>query len=324
MFSISPATETVALLVQGAHTLALLVFAGMVFCEVLVLGSNAAPRMLRRVRTAAGAAAVVFAPLLVITQALRVSGRDLGDIVDPDAWVQAIWWQLAASGALSVVGIALAAVMLAVRRRRGAPVVAGFIAVVGAAAAASVPVLLGHTQSVEPLWLIQTVDVVHLVAAAFWVGGTSALALYYAGARAGEPGDTAMAAARVTARFSSVALVTVIVLAAAGGALAVLVFDEPDALVTTAYGRILVVKTVLVLCVGVAAAWNRGQLMPLISRQANDTAAWSALRYAVLIEAALLVVVVVISGLLSNADPHAHAGMDAAATAATSALVRGE
>ncbi|QPZ37971.1 copper resistance D family protein [Paramicrobacterium chengjingii] len=322
MFATSPITENVALLVQIAHTLATLVFAGVVFCEVLVVRLRSTPRMLRRVRSAAGVAAIVLAPLLVVTQALRVSGRNLVDVVHPVAWVSAVWWQLAASGVLSVVGIAFALVMLAVRRRGGVPVVAGVAAVLAAAAAASVPVLLGHTQSVEPMWLIQIVDIVHLQVAAFWVGGTCALALYYAGVRAGERGGIATEAAHVTVRFSTIALVTVIVLTVAGVALAVLVFDEPEALVSTSYGRILVVKTVLVLCVGVAAGWNRRRLLPLIERQPNDEAAWAALRYAVLIEAALLVVVVVISGLLSDADPHGHSGVDAAAPAALAVPVR--
>lgn len=334
MFASTPITDAAVLVAQVAHTLTLLVFAGVVFSEVGILRERESPRILRRVRTAAGICVIVCAPLLVVTEALRVSGREIDAITAPSAWVPAIWWQLAATGVVSVAGVCIAGAMLVVRARMrkrmngdrrasipaergGRDIVAralrradawGVVAVLAAAAAASVPVLLGHTQSVHPHGLVQLIDVVHLQAGAFWVGGTCALALCYRAARVGEGSGDAAVTALITVRFSTIALVTVIVLACAGGVMAVLILDSPAEIATTGWGRILVIKTVLVLCVGVAAAWNRWRLLPYVTRHPDAAAQWSALRTVVLIEAALLVVIVVVSGLLANADPHGHGG----------------
>lgn len=344
MFAPTPITDTVVLLVQIVHTLGLLVFAGVVFSEVGVLRDRETPRLLRRIRIAAGISAIVCAPLLVVTEALRVSGREIDAITAPNAWAPAIWWQLAATGAVSVAGVCLAGAVLCLRRRalvhvdddravtisterRGRDVVAltnrgvdawGIVAVLAAAAAASVPVLLGHTQSVHPHGLVQLVDVVHLLAGAFWVGGTCALALCYRAARVGEGSGEAAVTALITVRFSTIALATVIALVCAGGVLALLVLDSPAEIATTGWGRILVIKTVLVLCVGAAAAWNRWRLLPHVTRHLDAAAQWSALRTVVLIEAALLVVIVVVSGLLANADPHGHGALEAVAAVGSS------
>lgn len=300
--------DSLSLLIGIAHTLAVLVAAGIVFFMVLVGRGMPCPTTVRTTGVAAGAAAALLSVALLVVTALRVSDAPLSAVVDPDAWVPAIWWQLAAVPVATTLGLLLAGIAL---RRQGRA--AQLAALAGAAAAASTPVLLGHTQAVSPRWLLQSVDVVHLLAAAVWAGGALALVLCLRDVRGGSPrggsarGD-ARAAASLVAQFSRLALVTVTLLIAAGLALAFLILDAPAAIVATAYGRTLIIKVVLVGCIGAAALWNRRRLLPMVSRQPSAAEGWAALRHALALEALLLLVVIVISGLLANSDPHLHAG----------------
>jgi copper resistance protein D len=90
----------------------------------------------------------------------------------------------------------------------------------------------------ERLWLLAA-DVVHQVAIAVWVGGLAHLTVLVL-----AHGDRAWPPAALHT-FSRIARGAVIVLAAAGAALALRLVGSPGALIGTAYGGMLVAKTAL-------------------------------------------------------------------------------
>jgi copper resistance protein D len=94
-------------------------------------------------------------------------------------------------------------------------------------------------------------DATHQLVVAAWVGGLAHFILYAARARREpDPGE-----AVVARRFSTLALISVIVLVGSGVALTVKYVGDPAAVVGTAYGVMILSKVVLLLAVlGVASA----------------------------------------------------------------------
>ena len=131
-------------------------------------------------------------------------------------------------------GIAAATVPLALIHPRVLPLVG-----VASVALLLAPSLSGHALDAgRPRGLTVTLDLAHVVTAAFWVGGLLQLALLL-------PTGAATAAAR---RFSAFALPAVAVLALSGGGRALTELDGVSQLWTTGYGRTLLVKTALFAC----------------------------------------------------------------------------
>ena len=115
----------------------------------------------------------------------------------------------------------------------------------------------GHTRSQDPLALMIGLDVVHLAAGAMWLGGIAGLVVSF---RSGtEPGLLA----RQVVRFSTIAVVTVLVVVGAGLGMALIILPELDDLVTTGYGLALLTKVALVIPVIGLGAYNRRRLVPL-------------------------------------------------------------
>ena len=109
-------------------------------------------------------------------------------------------------------------------------------------------------------WLTQA----HVIAAGTWVGGLSSLAIV---ARSRLFGEAAGACwARTWQRFSSVALVAVGVLVASGAWLAWRHVGSVTELLTTTYGRFLLVKLAIVGTMIAAGGYNQLVLTPRIAR----------------------------------------------------------
>ena len=113
-----------------------------------------------------------------------------------------------------------------------------------AAAATATPVLVGHSRTTEPVWLMIAADVSHLIVGAFWTGGVIGLLLFLKSAspRRGGTSTDVERATRVTARFSRFALYSVLLLALSGTVMTVLIIDAPAQLVDTGYGLTLLLK----------------------------------------------------------------------------------
>jgi copper transport protein len=163
--------------------------------------------------------------------------------------------------------------------------VAGLLAV----ALAAIPAFAGHARDRgSPQWLAVPVDLLHLGAAAVWIGGLLTLLGVLR-----EPLGTEAARRAAAQRFSTVALVAVGVLAASGVGRSLNELNSISQLWSTSYGQTLIVKTALFLPLLGIGRLNRRLLQ-------RDTA---RLRRPVQVELAGLVVILAAVGVLTDLRP---------------------
>lgn len=290
----------VAAVSRGLTYAATLLAAGAAAFLVLVAGAaHRRRRDLRRVCITAAIAGVVLSILAIPLQTALETGVGLEAIVRPDL----VWATLDGNyGSSVVVRLAgLVALVIAVGavglERAWAPPVAG----AGASAAIASFLLIGHTITTQPRWLVVSSDAVHLAGAALWFGGLVLLAAYLRGSD--DPPDVA---AGVVARFSRTATIAVFAVAAGGLALAWAEVRVPRALIGTAYGLTLLVKVGLVAIVLAVGAYNNRRLVPVIrsrDREEGAARAWGRLSRTVRAEGSLLVLVLLVTGALVYLQP---------------------
>lgn len=128
--------------------------------------------------------------------------------------------------------------------------------------------LSGHSAALgAPLPV--ALDWLHMAAMAVWMGGLFALAALLLQGRHGD-----MPAAGLVPRFSRLALLCVIVLAATGTYSALLHVRSPAALIGTRYGQALIIKLILFgLLIGLGAL-NLLILRPLIAKTSRPALDW--------------------------------------------------
>lgn len=171
-------------------------------------------------------------------------------------------------------------------------------ALLGAALALTSVSLVGHTRTADPEWLLVLVDMIHLGTAAIWFGGLVGLVLLLP-----LLGGRDAVAASVLSRFSSVAAASLVVLVAMGSVLSWRILSSWNHLFDTVYGALLLTKiAIVVVAVGVATA-NRFVLLPRVLA-GGDGHGTGSLRSAIAVEAALLLLALLITGFLSNEAPH--------------------
>jgi copper transport protein len=194
-------------------------------------------------------------------------------------------------GIVAIAGATLSAIALVDRRfGRGA--------IVCALALLPVPSVAGHAldrgQWARPLNV--AADILHVGAAAVWIGGLLALAvaLPRAGRRLSGEQRSRFTAALVP-RLSAIALVSVLVIAATGLIRALSELSAVSQLWSSGYGRALVVKTAFLMTV-VALGWfNRSRLAPRLRLD--------ALRRNVAVELVLLAAIVTAVAFLTDLAP---------------------
>jgi copper transport protein len=186
---------------------------------------------------------------------------------------------MAVAAAVSGVGAVLAAVTPVLPRLEPLSFLAGL-------ALLPLPTLAGHALDRGRPVLEPAVDFLHVAAASVWLGGLVALGL--ALMRSGDR-------APMLRRFSNVALVSVAVLAATGVLGAFAELRSLDQLWSTGYGRLLIVKTVLLTALVTIGWLNRYRLVPRLSLD--------SLRRNVSIELALFVGLVGAVALLTDLQP---------------------
>ncbi|MGH2758630.1 MAG: CopD family protein [Actinomycetota bacterium] len=188
-------------------------------------------------------------------------------------------------------GLAVAAIGIAwlVRARRSSRLGA-LVALAAGLAAIGVHVSAGHAATGRYAWVKIATQLVHFSAAAVWIGGLGALLV---GIR-GEPGEVRTRAVRM---FSAVAGVSLVLVAGTGTARAVAEIGSWSGLVSTGYGRLVLVKIGLVAALVALGARNRFVNVP------RAAASLTGLRRTSRIELSTAAVVFVVTGVLSSLVP---------------------
>ncbi|GAB3164272.1 copper resistance protein CopC [Myceligenerans halotolerans] len=308
---------------QAAVHLGTFLVAGLVVFELLVLHATpgAAPVLRRRIqrvrRWALLVAGVALAAAVPLTAAWQ-AGAGLGAVADPATWAAGIMSDTAAAGALGLTGLVVATLAAPRAGRETRAVRSAGLALGGSALALGALLLVGHTRTFGPPWLVLAADVLHVSAGAVWLGGVVGLALVLAPSALLEPRRAAV----TVARFSALGAWLVLALALTGVTLGWRILGTVDALVGTAYGRSLLVKTALALCVVAIAAWNRYRLVPAAAVAERGPAAAGSpgavarrrLGRTVAAEAVLLGLVLAVTGVLVSNSPVTAVPADADAT----------
>jgi copper transport protein len=203
--------------------------------------------------------------------------------------------QLAVRAVPLLIGALLLVIPPLRRRRRAAVVVgaAGLVAMWGdvtdshAAAATRDELLKMATQ-----W-------VHFAAAAIWVGGLVMVLVGLAGLAASERRTVAR-------RFSAIALVSVIVLAASGTLRAIDEVGTWHALTSTSFGQAILVKSALLLVLVGLGAFNRYRSIPAVEQSPRSLLTVGRIEVAVV--AVVLVATAILQGLAPPASVAASTG----------------
>ncbi|MFW2382160.1 MAG: CopD family protein [Acidimicrobiales bacterium] len=157
----------------------------------------------------------------------------------------------------------------------------------------------GHTVSEGPRWLHALINSVHVAAAATWAGGVGMLAVVLMRrSRRGVP----INARPLALRFSVVATVALVAVAAAGTVLAVIILDAVSDVWSTPWGRLLIAKVVLVAAAAVGGGYNHRVLVPELDRAPDNPQLNRRFSTVVTFEAVVLAAVIVVTALLIGAS----------------------
>jgi copper transport protein len=177
-------------------------------------------------------------------------------------------------------------------------------AVLAAAAVLVIPGAAGHAGQTPPRGLTVLFDWLHLAAGSIWLGGLAGMLVL--GARMPREARVPVLSVSVP-RFSNVALVSVLALAATGLGEAINHLPAVNALWQTGYGRAILVKTGLLATAVLLAAGNllqsRPQLIAASTRPQLGEPAARLLGRLVSGETALVAGAVFVAALLSSLAP---------------------
>jgi copper transport protein len=258
----------------------LLLAAGLALFLALIRAPRGLASRLDRGLIRLAIAGIASGPLLLAAEGGGLLGGPAGSLLSLELWRLAlgssVFWTVAA-------GAAGLAIFTLARGRR-------FPLLVGALIVALSFGLSGHAATAGPRWLTAPVIALHVLGAAFWVGALWPLLLALGGAEA----KTRLQA------FSTLAVGAIACLIVAGTALAALQLGSVSALVSTDYGRRLLVKLILVAGLLGLAALNRLVLTPAIGRSGR---AERGLRLTIATELALATGVIVLTASLGAVPP---------------------
>ncbi len=300
--------EAIATLARFIMYVAALLTAGVAFfCAFVHDQMEDRDRLLPIVRLGA-LATIIGAVGIVIAQSALLSGRGLDAATDGTVLSSVLSGWLGWSLALLLVGLVGAHLSTDFT----APKVARPLALYGGLAVTISFALWGHTTELRPVWISMSADVVHATAAALWFGGLVGLLVVLIGRRAEFVATTAT----IVRRFSTMATWSVLALALAGLTLTLTGTDASwNALVTTTWGRLVLVKFALTALVVALAAYNRQRLVPEVSSASDaQPMAWRRLRRTMATELVLVLVVFGVTSRLVFVTPARTAAALASAT----------
>ena len=199
--------------------------------------------------------------------------------------------------------LALAALLVLLFAGKGRNELLGFAQVAGAALLLTSIAGTGHggASPGDAGTFHVAADSLHLLAAAVWFGGLLALAVELAGYKPLDLHRRTL----LLQRFSAMGTIAVAALVLSGIVNTVFEVDSVGALLTTAYGRWLLVKIALFLVMLALAAANRFWLAPQLQSTPPEEAqaALSRIRQHVALEQAAGFIVLLVVGLLGTLEP---------------------
>ncbi len=286
-------------LLGGAILVALSIAVGGVVWGLAVLrpGPSAEPRLLRRAVSlmALGAAALALAQAAL----LAVKVLLLTDYVGPDAFARfTATLQFRAGAARASVAAVLAAAALSLRARPTSGRRWAVVTLLAAVVTLTGAWLVHAAGRLETRATLMTLTVLHQLAAAVWVGGLIQLVALWPLARR-DPGTIAWPA--LVARFSTVAMLALLTLLAAGLPLVWLYVGSFEGFIGTGYGSLVLTKAGLM---GVALALAALNLRAAREgRTAGSGTVRRRLPYVAEVEMILLVSLLFVAASLSSQPP---------------------
>jgi putative copper export protein len=164
-------------------------------------------------------------------------------------------------------------------------------ALLGSVVAATSFAWVGHVHSLAAAGPATSVLALHLLGVAFWAGGLMPLLMV-------SRGRDVPRVAAIASRFGAVALVVVAALIAAGACLLCLVLQSVAEFWTSGYGRLVLAKLGLVLCLVSLAAFNRFKLTPRLRE--GDARAVTALHTSIRFEIALAGAIFIVTSAMTT------------------------
>jgi copper transport protein len=232
--------------------------------------------------------------LAALIPALGLQGADLlgvslSGLFDPATWRAAGTTSFAATLLIAAIALLLALLVLVAGMSDRAKRYGSLLALVlGAAALAA----SGHASNAPPQWIMRPVVWLHAACIALWAGSLWPL---YRAMRERSRAKTTVA------RFTDVIPMPFLFLLASGFALAVVQIDTIGDLPSSAYGKILIAKLVLVCAVFGVAGFNRLAFTPAVM-QGNQRAV-VLLGRTILLEIALVMAIFALVALWRFTPP---------------------
>jgi putative copper resistance protein D len=258
------------------------------------------------------AVAIASGAAWLILFSTRVGGHSLSETVASEV-IGTVLTQTQFGRTWQLRGVLSALLMIVlVAERRGAPsVTAGGIKVAVAAVLIGALVWAGHGGADEGIGgdIHLIADIMHLLAAAMWVGALIPLAFLFATAWRSRNAMDAAVTLVATRRFSTLGIISVGTLLATGIVNTWFLAGSIPALVGTDYGRLLLVKIALFLTMVCIAVVNRTNLTPRLALGPTSEAARVPLGQLArnsVVEAGLGLLILLIVGVLGIVPPAGH------------------
>ncbi|QUJ78221.1 CopD family protein [Sulfitobacter albidus] len=271
-----------AIVAKAAGTgAALLAMGSVLFTVIFASYADASVlRLARRIAIGAAVAGLVVLALRFGIRAARISGMGFEGAVDP--MMLGFVWQSPLGDAAIWRGLGEVSVLAVL-----IPGLGRWIAVAGSFAIAGSFAQIGHSLG-DPRGALAIALVIHILAAALWIGALAPLHRAVGVARG----------AGLLHHFGKVALYGVAVLVATGFALAWMLVGTLLALVSTAYGLGLLVKVLIVCGLLGIAALNKLWLVPALG--AGRPGAKRALRRSISVEMIAVVLILLATASLTT------------------------
>jgi copper transport protein len=170
-----------------------------------------------------------------------------------------------------------------------------WVAMMGMAAVVASFMFVGHRVTADAGAIARASTLVHVVAAGVWFGGVVVMANTLTGRwRNSAPLD----AAPMAIRFSRIAAASLVLVALAGLVLTWAIIETPSDLISSAWGRVLLLKVALVGIAAALGAYNHFRVVPQLGPGSAASDAADTLRRVVRVEAVVLLLVVAVTAIL--------------------------